>query len=40
MVMPEYFTCFKLFFIAGDQTQSLAHPTLNTLSFSSQAYSL
>lgn len=36
--MPEYFICFVLLFIGGDQTRGLAHPTLNTLGFSENGF--
>lgn len=36
--VPEYFICFVLLFISGDQTQGLAHPTLNTLGFSENRF--
>ena len=36
--MPEYFICFVLLFISGNQTQGLAHSTLNTLVFSENGF--
>lgn len=36
--MPEYFICFVLLFISGDQTRGLAHPTLNSLGFSENGF--